>query len=197
MVLTILQPGILWTTHVSSLINRCPRQHLSFRGQVTTIVPHKDHATGALWTRTSTGNGAKLPGSRCTWSPPWHNRCDTGYRNSKISSWHWRVACRAPHLLRCAEHDLRWDQDAMEQELPICGEVPKITSIQEEIYGESCRIWWIKNGNRTWPEGWGLPLHLRKTKLKLEDLESVRNWSWLLTMHPQLRMYPAAWRTRA
>jgi len=24
---------------------------------------------------------------------------------------------------------------------PVCGEEPKITSIQEDIYGESCRIW--------------------------------------------------------
>jgi adenylyltransferase/sulfurtransferase len=34
------------------------------------------------------------------------------------------------------EIKMRWNKFC-----PICGEVPKITSIQEEIYGDSCRIW--------------------------------------------------------
>ena len=34
------------------------------------------------------------------------------------------------------EIKMRWNKNC-----PICGEVPKITSIQEEIYGDSCRIW--------------------------------------------------------
>lgn len=34
------------------------------------------------------------------------------------------------------EIKMRWNKHC-----PVCGEEPKITSIQEEIYGESCRIW--------------------------------------------------------
>lgn len=126
------------------LLNK-PLSHGSiyrFEGQVTTIIPHKgpcyrclfEHAPppGMMPSCQQAGVLGVLPGIIGVIQATEVVKYLLGIGELLVG----RLIYYDALNMSFDEIKMRWNE-----ECPVCGEKPKITSIQEEIYAESCRIW--------------------------------------------------------
>jgi len=113
-----------------------------FEGQVTTIIPHKgpcyrclfEHAPppGMMPSCQQAGVLGVLPGIIGVIQATEVVKYLLGIGELLVG----RLVYYDALNMSFDEIKMRWNK-----ECPVCGEKPKITSIQEEIYAESCRIW--------------------------------------------------------
>lgn len=127
------------------VITNKPLSHGSiyrFEGQVTTIIPHKgpcyrclfEHAPppGMVPSCQEAGVLGVLPGIIGVIQATEVVKYLLGIGELLVG----RLIYYDALNMTFDEIKMRWNKNC-----PICGEEPRITSIQEEIYGDSCRIW--------------------------------------------------------